>query len=253
MSESVPLLLCALDRVTSHTTKWNELKMDKSSLHDAPVSDFRQNGHCECRQSSDMSPGAGQDMEVSSLDRRAAVHSDSQMEAENVKDCGAKIPQQKDESPADTPTVLDKCCHKHLPASMNTPEDVLRVVKHHPSAIVFCDYDCGTGNQVINESSDGGESSSSTSKEVEGEDGDDDDFPATLQYKEFLVSRRRRNLSRNRKCLRRRRDAQPNSTPSDWQKLNNKGKPGFTGSQEEEDTWEKNGKQVRKIRGGLGQ
>lgn len=220
--------------------------MDTSSPRDTLVSDIRQNGHGECRQSSDTSPGAGQDMEVSYLDCRAAVRRDSQMEAENAKDCGAPILQQKEEGPAETATVLDKCCHKHLP--VNASEDGLRVVKHQPSAIVFCDYDCSAGSQITKESSDGRESSSSTSKEGEGEDGDDDDFPETLQYKEFLVSRRRRNLSRNRKCLRRRQDVQPNSPASDWQKPTSKSKPGFTGSQEEEDTWKNNGKKVRKVR-----
>lgn len=127
-------------------------------------------------------------------------------------------------------------------AAVNTSEDssldLLRIVKHKPSAIVFCD------NQVV---SDVGESSSSITEEGEGDVDDDDDFPETLQYKEFLVSRRRRNLSRHRKCLRKRQDAQPSSAAaSGWQKPTNEDRPESAGSQEEEETQQDNGQQVRK-------
>ncbi|GLD46523.1 stAR-related lipid transfer protein 13-like isoform X1 [Lates japonicus] len=248
MSEPVPLLSCAPDPVASQAQSWKELKMDNTPSCDKIKPDLKQNGHCGS--SSDMAPGTGLDMEVSDLDCRAAVHRNSQMELH----CGATLPQQQEESPTETSCpaellsafapALDKSSCKHLPASVNTSEDcssdLLRIVKHHPSAIVFCD---NTDNQVTfaSGSSDGeGESSSSNTEEGEGDDDEDDEFPETLQYKEFLVSRRRRNLSRNRKCLRKRQDAQPSSTASGWQKPTNKGKPEFTGSQEEE---ENNGKQ----------
>lgn len=172
---------------------------------------------------------------------------------------GASLPQQQEESPreASCPDELlsafspapDKS-QDHLAESDSAAEDCsleqLRIVKHKPSAIVFSDYDCGTDDQVISAtgSSDGGESPLSTAAEGEGDYEEDDDFPETLQYKEFLVSRRRRNMSRNRKCLRKRQDAQPNNIASDWQKPTNKGKPELTGSRE--DTMQNNDQQVSK-------
>ncbi|XP_071362272.1 uncharacterized protein [Trachinotus anak] len=266
MSEPVPLLSCALDPVAGHVQRWTELKTDSSSSCDTARPDLKQNGHRGSSQSPDMAAGTGQDMEVSDLDCGAAVHINSQMEAH----CGATLPQEQERSPTEISCsdellpafspALDKSSCSHLPASVNASEDgpldLLRIVKHHPSAIVFCDYDCSSDSQAIcaNGSSDGGGSSSSNTEEGEGDDdgGDDDDdeddvFPETLQYKEFLVSRRRRNLSRNRKCLRKRQDAQPNSAASGWQKPTDEGKPEFTGSQEEE---ENNGEQVRQTRRG---
>lgn len=173
---------------------------------------------------------------------------------------GAILPQQQEESPTETScpdellSAFSPALDKNLAESVNAAEDssldLLRIVKHKPSAIVFSDYDCSTDDQVIfaTGSSDGGESSLSNAEEGEGDDDEDDDFPESLQYKEFLVSRCRRNLSRNRKCLRKRQDTQPNNTASDWQQPTNKGKPEFTGSREEEDSMQKNGKQVRKTR-----
>lgn len=241
MSEPVPLLC--------HAQILKELKMDISSPCNTVKLDLN---------SSEVAPGTGLDMEVSDLGY--------QVEAEFLKHGGAISPQQQEGSPIETSLsdeflpafspALDKSSCNHLPAYVNAPEDssldLLRIVKHKPSAIVFCDYDFSSDNQVIiaNESSDGGESSSSTTEEGEGDDDGDekDDFPETLKYKEFLVSRRRRNLSRNRKHLRMRKDAQPNSSASIWQKATDEGKPEFTGSQEEEDTLQNNGKQVRKTR-----
>lgn len=226
--------------------------------------DSKQNGHCKGSCSSETAQGASQDKEVSGLDCRAAVHINSQMKAEKLKHCEAMLPQQKEENPSEAfsleeflsafSPVLDNSCGNHLATSVSASEDcsldLLRIIKHKPSAIVFCDNECSTDNQVIiNESSDGRESSSSTNEVVEGDSDkdDDDDILEALQYKEFLVSRRRRNLSTNRKCLRKRQDTQPNST-SGWQKPTNRGKPEFPGSQEEEDTPENNEKQVRKTR-----
>ncbi len=258
MSEPAPMLHCAPDLVASHAQRWKELKVDISSACDTAKPDLKQNGQPECSQSSDVTPGTGLVMEVSDPGCWDAGHSNSQMEARHLKHCGAISPQQQEGSPTETSLsneglsafspALDKSSCSHLPEDCSS--DLLRIVKHKPSAIVFCDYDCSTGNQVIvtNDSSDGGESSSSSTEEEEGDDDEEDDFPETLQYKEFLVSRRRRNLSRNRKGLRKRQDAQPNSTASGWQKPTNKGRPEFTGSQEEEETPQNNGKQVRKTR-----
>ncbi|XP_042286393.1 uncharacterized protein LOC122994904 isoform X2 [Thunnus albacares] len=263
MSEPAPLLHCTPDSMASHVQSFTgkELQMANSSPCDLTKPDSKQNGHCDCSCSSDTAPGTGGDREVSSLDCRAAVHINSQMEAEKLKHCEATLPQQKEGSPSEASSPeeflsafspgLDNSCGNHLSPSVSAPEDcsldLLRIIKHKPSAIVFCDHDCSADNQVIFpiESSDGGESSSSTNEAGEGDDDeeDDDDFSEALQYKEFLVSRRRRNLSRNRKCLRKRQDAQPNST-SGWQKPTNRGKPEFTGSQEEEDTPQNNGKQA---------
>ncbi|XP_032390229.1 uncharacterized protein LOC116700892 [Etheostoma spectabile] len=203
MSEPVPLPHSARGRVACHAQRWKELKVDISSPCNKTKPDFKQNGQCECSQSSDMTPGTGWDMDKSSCN--------------------------------------------HLPASVNASAnsslDLLRIVKHKPSTIVFCDNDCSTDNQDI---PDAGESSSSITEEREGGDNDDeeDDFPEKLQYKEFLVSRRRRNLSRNRKYSRKRQDAQPNSAASGWQKPTNKGKPEFAGSQREEETTQNNEKQA---------
>lgn len=253
MSEPVPLLQSAADPVVSHAQRWKEQEMDISSSCDTTENVSKQNGHCECSQSSDVAPGTSVDVEGSDL------------EAEYLKHAGDMSPQQQEGGPTETllsdelhhspSPALDKSSCNDPPASVNASEDcpldLLRIVKHKPSAIVFCgDYDCGTDSMaaVTNESSDGGESSLSTTEEGEGDDDEEeeeDDVPEALQYKEFLVSRRRRNLSRNRKCLRKRQDAQPSSAAAGWQKPTNRGKPEFTGSREEEDTRQNNGEQVR--------
>lgn len=243
MSEPVPLLHCAVDPVVSHADRWKELN-----------SELKQNGHCEGSQSSDMAPEKGQDEEGSDPECPGA---------EYLKRCETISPQRQEGSPAETPSsnellstfspALDRSGCNHLPASTNATEDssldLLRVVKHKPSAIVFCDYDHGSDNQVIcaNESSDGRESSSSASGKGVGADDDDeeDEFPEMLRYKEFLVSRQRRSLNRNRKGLRKRQDAKPVSTASGSQKSISEVKPELTGSQEEQGTQQSNEKQVR--------
>lgn len=261
MSEPVPLLSCAPDPVASHAQRWMELRTHHDSTCGTTKPDLKQNRHSGSGRNSHLAPGPGQDMEVSDRDARAAAHSDFKREAH----CEATPPQQQDERPTETscpdglppalsPALDDSSCSR-LPAPVSASEDcsmdLLRIVKHHPSAIVFCDYDCTACDKqetVANGSSDGGESTSSDAGEGEGDhDGEDDVFPETLQYKEFLISRRRRNLSRNRKCLRNRQDAQPNDAPSSWQKPTDEGKAEFTGGQEEE---ENNGRQVRKTRQG---
>lgn len=244
MSEPVPLLRCSPDPVASHAQRWKERKMGCPC--DATMSDFKQNRHRGDGQNSDVAPGAGRDMEVSDLGSRAAEH---------LKHRGARSPEQDKEGTTELFSVLDRSSCNHLPASANASEDcsldLLRIVKHKPSAIAFCDHDCNSDNQAIfaNESSDTGESSSSTTEDGERQDdNDEDDFPEMLKCKEFPISCHRRNLSRNRKVLRKRPDAHPKSTASGWRKPTSEGQPEFAGSEEEQDTLLNNGRQVRRTR-----
>lgn len=244
MSEPAPVLCCAPDPADGHAQGWMELKTNIAS----PCNDSQRSGHCELSQSSDVAPGTGLDLEVSDVDSGAA---------EDLKNCGDISTQQQEASPVETSLpdpassspAPDKKNHKHLQPSVNDSEecsvDLLRIVKHKPSAIVFRDHKCGSDKQAIvaNDSSDSGDSSSSNTEEAEGDDGDEeDDFPDALQYKEFLVSRRRRHLSRNRKCSRKRQDAQPNGTAV---RPDSESKPKFTGSQEEQEIPRNNAAQVR--------
>lgn len=253
MSEPAPLLHSALDPVVSHAHRLIELKMDVSPFFDTANLHMQQNGHCEGNQSPEPAPESDQDIKPSDLDCKA--QRSSQEEGEFLKPCGAMLSQQQEETSLTSSELYsafspdqDKRSHSHPPVSVNTTEDssidLLRIVKHKPSAIVFRDYDNIHDKQVVltdhDDSSSVGESTSSTAEE-----GDDDDFPETSQYKEFLVSRRRRNLSRSRKCLRKRQDAQPSSSASRGQKNSKKEKPGITGSQEEGDTQQYRGEQVR--------
>lgn len=177
--------------------------------------------------------------------------------AKNLKHCRALSCQQEDRSDTEVVSVTDGDRCNHLLSSVNSSEDCcldLRIVKHKPSAIVFCDHDCSSDKHgTLNESSDTGESSFLPTEEGEcQDDSDEDDFPQALQYKEFLVSHRRRVLSRNRKSLRKRLDAHPKSTTSGWRKSTGEGKPEFTGGQEEREAGLNNGKQVRQSKtGGL--
>ena len=84
-----------------------------------------------------------------------------------------------------------------------SPVDLLRVVKHKPSAIVFSDPIGEDSSSADDEEENDG------AEDDEDDDDDDDAFPELLRYKEFLVSRRRRNLSRNRKWLRKRPEVPP--------------------------------------------
>nr|XP_019952887.1 PREDICTED: stAR-related lipid transfer protein 13 isoform X2 [Paralichthys olivaceus] len=200
--------------VASHDER-REMKVDNSSTCDTTNPDLKQKGH-----SGSSEVTHGKDMEVSDQENRAAAHNNSH--------CGATSPQQQERSPSVSP-------------SEGCSSDVLRIVKHQPSVIVFCDYDCDNRETLSNDSSDGDESSSPNTEEGEGDNDEDDDFPETLQYKEFLVSRRRRNLSRNRKCLRKRQDAQPIGSAAGRPKPTNQGRTKSTGGREEE---ENNGKQA---------
>lgn len=155
------------------------------------------------------------------------------------------------ESPTELPSPLSPAQDESLSEPVNAADDgsldLLRIVKHKPSAIVFSDYDCSADDQVIvaTGSSDDGES---PSPGAGGRREEDNYFPESLQYKEFLVSRRRRNLSRNRKSTRKRQDAQPKNTTSEWRKPTREGKPEFTGGREGEDTVQHAGRQVRGTR-----
>ena len=227
MPEPVPLLRS--DPAASRAPGWMELRMDISSPCDAARPHLEQSEYHKI-----VAHGGGQQVEVSDLGSQAA---------EYLKHCEAVSPQQEDESTNEVPSAGDRNSCNHLPVSEESSLDLLRIAKRKPSAIVFCDYDCSSGTR---------KSSSSTAEEGEYHDDgsdDEDDFPETLQYKEFLVSRRRRNSSRNRKGLRKRQDAHPKSAASGWRKLTNEGKPEFTGSQEQQETPSNNGNQVRKTRG----
>lgn len=140
---------------------------------------------------------------------------------------------------------MKKSHSDHVPKSVNSPEDcsldLLRIVKHKPSVIVFGDHD----NQA-NSASEGSENQEfSPSSTEEGVNGDGEDaFPQTLQFKELPgVSRRRRNLNRNRKVLRKRQDARPNSFQLDSRNPSSEVKSVFTGSQEQQEPLSNNGKQ----------
>ncbi|XP_066555846.1 stAR-related lipid transfer protein 13 isoform X1 [Amia ocellicauda] len=76
-----------------------------------------------------------------------------------------------------------------------------RIVKHKPSSITFSSYEypssclSSTSNELfINEGSD----ASSSSSQDENDDDNDDVFPELPQYREFLISRRRRSAGRGR-------------------------------------------------------
>ena len=143
------------------------------------------------------------------------------------------------EGPAEVASVMEGSNSDRMPKSVNTPEDcsldLLRIVKHKPSVIVFGDHD----NQA-NSASEG-----PLSPTVEGVNGNGEDaFPETLQCQELPgVSRRRRNLNRNRKVSRKRQDARPKSFPLDSQNPSCEVKSMFTGSQEQQGPLSNNGKQ----------
>ncbi|CAB1458209.1 unnamed protein product [Pleuronectes platessa] len=169
-------------------------------------------------------PGAGQD-------RRRR-----EMKMENRSTCDPTNPDSKQnghssEQQEGSPSVSP---------SEDCSSDGLRIVKHQPSVIVFCDHGCDHRGTVSNGSSDGGESSSPSTEEGEGDNDEDDDFSETLQYKEFLASRRRTNSSRNRKSLRKREDAQLGGSASGRPKPTDQDSAKSTGMGEEE---ENNGKQ----------
>lgn len=172
-----------------------------------------------------------------------AVSEQSREEAKNQTHCGA-LPYQREGKEA----VFGS---NHLPSHVNLSKDSstdLRIAKHKPVAIVFCDHDpTSEGQEALKESSDTGGCSSPTSEDGERQDdNDEDDFPQASQHKEFLVSRRRRVLSRNRKSLRKSLDAPPKGTAaSGWRKPASETKPEVAGGLEEREAGRSNGKPVR--------
>lgn len=188
-----------------------------------------------------MAPGKAQDMEVSDQGSGAAAY---------VKRCGAISPEQEEVNTNDAPCAVDGSgCNRLSTSASHDCSLELLIVKHKPSAIVFCDHDCSSDAKLTTETSDTGESSSSVTEEEEYDNNDDeDDFPETLQYQEFVVSRRRRNLSRNRVGLRNRQDTHPKNIASSWRKPTNRGQPEPTCSQEEQESRLNDGKQVRQTR-----
>lgn len=241
MSHPVPLLRCAPDPLAGHAPRWE--KMDSSPCCDATKPTIMLNGYCEGSQTSDMAPGKAQDVEVSDQSSGAAGY---------LKHCGTITPEQEEPNTNDAPCALDRsgCNHLSTSALQDYPLELL-IIKHKPSAIVFYDHDPTSDAQLTfaTETSDTGESSSSITEEEEYDnDDDEDDFPETLQYQEFLVSRRRRNLSRNRVGLRNRQDAHPNNIASSWRKPTDGGQPEPTCSREEQKSRLNDGKQVRQTR-----
>lgn len=169
-------------------------------------------------------------------------------EAKTLKHCKS-LPCQGE--PKDVVSARVRDGSNQLPSHENLSEDFsadLRIVKHKPSTIVFCDHGLNSdGKAGLKETSDSRGSSSPTTEDGERQDdNDEDDFPQTSQHKEFLVSRRRRVLSRNRKSLRKRLDALPKGTvASGWRKAASEVKPEVTGGLEEREAGQNNGKQVR--------
>lgn len=165
--------------------------------------------------------------------------------------CGASSCHLEARGPKGVVSDTSRAGSSHEPSQATLSEDCstdLRIVKHKPSAIVFCDHDLSSEGQAgLKESSDSGGSSSSTTEDGERQDdNDEDDFPRASQHKEFLVSRRRRVLSRNRKSLRKRPDAYPKGTASSsWRNPANEGKPEVTGGREDSEAGWSDGRQVR--------
>lgn len=265
MSEPAPVLQRAPNPRPSRAQRWTrkELKTDDGSPYVFAEVNPKENGRPARSPGSDVSPAAGGDVELVRLHCVAAAHGGCGLEPEIVNDPGATLPLQLAGSPAEAPgphvplpPAQVRDCGSHLSGPVGASEDsqwdVLRVVKHKPSAIVFSDYDQSAETRTIfaNEGSDGGESSSNSTEEGVGDDDDDDEedddaFPETLQYKEFLISRRRRNLSRNRKGLRKRQDALCNGTHA-RQNPTNKSKAEVKGRHEEVERLQNEGKQVER-------
>lgn len=227
MSEPVPLLRCAPDPLAAHAPRWE--RMDTSPRCDTTKPTFRLNGYPEGSQTSDM--------EVS--DRGSGA-------AECFKHCETISAEQEELNTDDAPGANRLSASASQDCSLE-----LLIIKHKPSAIVFCDHEHTSDAQLVfaTETSDTGESSSSITEEEEYNNNDDEDgFPETIHYQEFLVSRRRRNLSRNRVGLRNRQDAHPKNIASSWRKPTNGGQPEPTCSQEGQEPRRNDGKQVGRTR-----
>lgn len=221
MSGPVPLALCG---VAVPAQKRRAHRSDISSDY----SEVRHNGHCEGSDGAAVLPATVQDVELTEPRRPATGPS-----------------QQVFEGTAEVMSETEGSNSDHMPKSVNTPEhsslDLLRIVKHKPSVIVFGDHD----NQA-NSASEGSDTQEfPPSPTEEGVNGDGEDaFPETLQFKELPgISRHHRNLNRNRKVLRKRQDARPKSFPVDSRDPSSEVKSVFTGSQEQRQPLSNNGKQ----------
>ncbi|XP_054907248.1 uncharacterized protein LOC129373393 [Poeciliopsis prolifica] len=239
MSGPASLFDATLDPVAGQVKHWKDLKIDSTSGLSQSV--YTPSGF------------APEDIEVTDTNGGDAAWSGSLFLEQNVNKRGAAAPEQQEEPPAVTPhpaeipsafsALFDTSCDNHLFECVNSTEDtspdVLRIIKHKPSAIVFCDYE-GSLATVMKESSDSRESSSSSpasKEESEDEEADVDEFPETLQYKEFLVSRHRRNLNKNRKFLRKRPEVLPHGPAADRPKTSKSNmRLECAGGKEEEDT-----------------
>lgn len=220
MSGPVPLALCD---VAVPVQKQKEHRSDISSDY----SEVSHNGRYEGSDGAAVVPAAVLDVELSELRRPATGPS-----------------QQTGQGTAAVMSEMEGNSSDHRPKSVNLPgdcsPDLLRIVKHKPSVIVFGDHD----NQE-NSASEGSEDQAFFPSLTKGLNGDGEDaFPQTLQFKELPgVSHRRRNLNRNRKVLRKRQDARPNSFPLNSRNPSTEVKSVFTGSQEQQEPLSNNGKQ----------
>lgn len=210
MSEPAPLLLCAPDLVSGSSCDLTVLQPD-------------QNGHCELMCSSDTAPGI---RGVSDLDCRTDFH--HQVEAVSLEHHGTLVPEEETLSSAPSQGPDISCL---LPASGEV------------STIMSSGRDCSTEKHMTSDSE-----SSSTSPEDGGGvswDEDDDDLSEPIRYKEFLFGHRRTNLSRNRKCLRKRPKSHGNSTDV-WAKGQRPKCQRSQGDEEEEDEEEEKENQQHK-------
>lgn len=222
MSGPVPLALCDV-----------AVPVQKQKVHRSDISsdysEVSHNGRYEGSDGAAVVPATVLDVELSELRRPAAGPS-----------------QQIGQGTAAVMSEMEGSSSDHRPKSVNLPEDcspdLLRIVKHKPSVIVFGDHD----NQE-NSASEGSEDQAFSPSPTKGLNGDGEDaFPQTLQFKELPgVSHRRRNLNlnRNRKVLRKRQDARPNSFPLNSRNPSTEVKSVFTGSQEQQEPLSNNGKQ----------
>lgn len=221
MSGPVPLALCD---VAVSAPQRREHRSDFSSDY----TKLRHNGHCEGSDGAAEVPVVVLDVELSELRRPATGPT-----------------QQVFEGTAEVMSETEGSHSDHMPKSVNTDVDcsldLLRIVKHKPSVIVFCDHD----NQENSAPDDSETQEFSLSPSEEGVNGDcEDAFPETLQFKELPgISHHHRNMNRNRKILRKRQDARPKSFPLDSRNPSSQVKSVFPGSQKQQEPLSKNGKQ----------
>lgn len=219
MSGPVPLALCDV-AVPVQTQK--EHRSDISSDY----SEVSHDGRYQGSEGAAVVPAAVLDVELSELRRPATGPS------QHIGQGTAAVMSEMEGSNSD-----------HRPKSVNLPEDrspdLLRIVKHKPSVIVFGDHD--------NQENSASEDQAFPPSPTKGRNGDGEDaFPQTLQlqFKELPgVSHRRRNLNRNRKVLRKRQDARPNSFPVNSRNPSTEVKSVSAGSQEQQEPLSNNGKQ----------